>query len=52
MEHPFDAACALTRIGNGRFAGQAPQPYWNMAGPFGGTTAAVFTHPFCQKRGP
>ncbi|HET7528587.1 MAG TPA: thioesterase family protein [Burkholderiaceae bacterium] len=41
MEHPFDAACALTRIGNGRFAGQAPQPYWNMAGPFGGTTAAV-----------
>jgi len=41
MEHPFDTACALTRTGDGRFGGQAPAAYWNMAGPFGGTTAAV-----------
>jgi len=41
MEHPFDTACALTRDGDGRFSGTAPQAYWNMAGPFGGTTAAV-----------
>jgi len=42
--HPFDAAVALTREGDGRFAGTAPPPYWNMAGPFGGTTAAVLLH--------
>ena len=41
MEHPFDTACALTRAGDGRFSGTAPDAYWNMAGPFGGTTAAV-----------
>lgn len=41
MEHPFDTACALTRTGDGRFGGLAPEAYWNMAGPFGGTTAAV-----------
>jgi acyl-CoA thioesterase len=41
MEHPFDTACALTRAGDGRFCGNAPLAYWNMAGPFGGTTAAV-----------
>ena len=41
MEHPFDTACALARAGDGRFSGIAPQAYWNMAGPFGGTTAAV-----------
>lgn len=39
--HPFDAAVALTREGDGRFRGTAPRTYWNMAGPFGGTTAAV-----------
>lgn len=41
MEHPFDTACALARCGDGRFSGTAPEAYWNMAGPFGGTTAAV-----------
>jgi len=41
MEHPFDTACALERAGDGRFSGNAPEAYWNMAGPFGGTTAAV-----------
>ena len=39
--HPFDAAVALTREGDGRFGGTAPRAYWNMAGPFGGTTGAA-----------
>jgi acyl-CoA thioesterase len=41
MDHPFDIACALVSAGQGRYNGQAPAAYWNMAGPFGGTTAAV-----------
>lgn len=41
MDHPFDTAVALTRAADGRFSGTAPDAYWNMAGPFGGTTAAV-----------
>lgn len=41
MDHPFDIACALEPAGPGRYSGQAPAAYWNMAGPFGGTTAAV-----------
>src|SRR5687768_5972770 len=41
MLHPFDHAMALEAAGPGRYRGQAPDPYWNMAGPFGGTTAAV-----------
>jgi acyl-CoA thioesterase len=44
MPHPFDTACALTRIGERRFSGSAPEAYWNMAGPFGGTTAAALLH--------
>ena len=41
MDHPFDGACALEAAGPGRYRGHAPDAYWNMAGPFGGTTAAV-----------
>jgi acyl-CoA thioesterase len=41
MHHPFDLACALESAGPGRYRGHAPAAYWNMAGPFGGTTAAV-----------
>lgn len=41
MDHPFDIACALAPAGPGRYVGRAPAAYWNMAGPFGGTTAAV-----------
>lgn len=41
MQHPFDRACALTHEGGGRFNGHTSPDYWNMAGPFGGTTAAV-----------
>lgn len=41
MDHPFDAACALAATGSGRYGGHTSDAYWNMAGPFGGTTAAV-----------
>jgi acyl-CoA thioesterase len=41
MLHPFDSAIALEADGPGRYRGQSPDAYWNMAGPFGGTTAAV-----------
>jgi hypothetical protein len=41
MPHPFDSAIALEAAGPGRYRGRAPDAYWNMAGPFGGTTAAV-----------
>ncbi|MCC7267296.1 MAG: thioesterase family protein [Caulobacteraceae bacterium] len=39
--HPFDEALALQRAGDGRFTGVMSQGYWNMAGPFGGMTAAI-----------
>lgn len=39
--HPLDAAIALDPVGEGRFAGRTSEAYWNMAGPFGGVTAAV-----------
>jgi acyl-CoA thioesterase len=41
MSHPFDNAIALVREGDGRFSGRCGDDYWNMAGPFGGTTAAT-----------
>ena len=40
-EHALDAAVALEALGAGRFAGAASPAYWNMAGPFGGVTAAA-----------
>ena len=41
--HVFDKALALVSSGlrPGLFSGTASQDYWNMVGPFGGTTAAV-----------
>ena len=55
MTHPLDAAIALTPLGEGRFAGATTPDYWNMAGPFGGVTAAVMLravldHPLCRGR--
>lgn len=52
--HPLDEAVALEPIGEGRYRGATSPAYWNMAGPFGGTTAAVLmqavlAHP--QRRG-
>lgn len=48
--HPFDEALNLRADAPGRYRGQAPAPYWNMVGPFGGITAAtllraVLLHP-------
>ncbi|MBK8457878.1 MAG: thioesterase family protein [Phyllobacteriaceae bacterium] len=39
--HIFDAAIALGPLGEGRFAGKTSPAYANMAGPYGGITAAV-----------
>lgn len=41
--HPLDKALALTHsdIRAGPFTGATSPDYWNMVGPFGGTTAAV-----------
>ena len=48
--HVFDQALQLRALAPGRYEGQAPKPYWNMVGPFGGITAAsmlqaVLQHP-------
>lgn len=53
--HPFDAAIALEPCGEGRFRGHTSTVYWNMAGPFGGVTAAlmlraVLSHPLARGR--
>lgn len=42
-EHVFDKAMALQHsdLRVGQFAGATSPDYWNMVGPFGGTTAAV-----------
>lgn len=42
-KHPFDKAMALDHsdIEAGLFAGTTSPDYWNMVGPFGGTTAAL-----------
>lgn len=52
--HPLDSAASLEPIGEGLFRGATSPAYWNMAGPFGGATAAimlqaVLEHP--QRRG-
>ncbi|MBT2322040.1 thioesterase family protein [Variovorax paradoxus] len=41
--HPLDQALALAHsdISAGHFTGATSPDYWNMVGPFGGTTAAV-----------
>lgn len=48
--HPFDEALALKAVAEGVYEGVPSQLYWNMAGPFGGVTAAtlmkgVLDHP-------
>jgi acyl-CoA thioesterase len=42
-QHPFDKALALhhSDIRVGHFTGMTSSDYWNMVGPFGGTTAAL-----------
>lgn len=39
--HPLDHAADLQVVQPGRYAGATSPAYWNMAGPFGGATAAV-----------
>jgi acyl-CoA thioesterase len=39
--HPLDDAVRLEATGLGAYRGATSAAYWNMAGPFGGTTAAV-----------
>jgi len=39
--HPFDDAMQLSADAPGQYRGEAPAPYWNMVGPFGGITAAT-----------
>ncbi len=42
--HPFDEAMKLNAAGSGEphtWTGAASPAYWNMVGPFGGTTAAI-----------
>lgn len=38
--HPLDAAIAIESLGEGRWRGRTSPAYANMAGPFGGITAA------------
>jgi acyl-CoA thioesterase len=52
MNHPLDAACALHPTGPARYRGEAPAAYWNMAGPFGGTTAAVLLRAAMLQQAP
>lgn len=39
--HPLDEATRLEPMGDGLFAGQTSDAYWNFGGPFGGVTAAT-----------
>ena len=39
--HPLDQATRLTRLDEGRYSGATHAAYANMAGPFGGATAAT-----------
>jgi len=48
--HAFDTALKLRALDQGRFAGTIGAAYWNMVGPYGGTTAAsvlkaILMHP-------
>ncbi len=38
---PFDTALQLQETATGQYTGHTSPDYWNMVGPFGGTTAAV-----------
>lgn len=51
--HAFDKALALTPGGSqpGLYTGAASADYWNMVGPFGGTTAAVLLRAVLQHPG-
>ncbi|MBX3632856.1 MAG: thioesterase family protein [Simplicispira sp.] len=46
--HPFDDAMQLSADAPGQYRGEAPAPYWNMVGPFGGITAATLLRAVLQ----
>ena len=46
--HVFDQALQLRALAAGQYEGQAPKPYWNMVGPFGGITAAAMLQAVLQ----
>jgi hypothetical protein len=48
--HPLDKTLALTHsdIRAGHFTGDMGQEYWNMVGPFGGTTASIMLQSVLQ----
>ena len=53
-DHPLDEALRLEPVAPGVTRGHTTAAYWNMAGPFGGTTGAamlkaVLDHP--RRRG-
>lgn len=46
-QHPFDQALRLEAAGSDRpdtWLGASSPAYWNMVGPFGGTTQAILLH--------
>lgn len=49
-DHPLDRALALSHsdIQSGLFTGATSPDYWNMVGPFGGTTAALLLQAVMQ----
>ncbi|MEQ1657877.1 MAG: thioesterase family protein [Hylemonella sp.] len=47
-QHAFDTALTLEPLAPGRYAGRTSADYWNMVGPFGGTTAATVLHAVLQ----
>jgi hypothetical protein len=49
-DHPFDKAIALSHsdLRAGHFTGTTSSDYWNMVGPFGGTTASVMLQSVLQ----
>ncbi|MCA3237653.1 MAG: acyl-CoA thioesterase [Curvibacter sp.] len=48
--HALDAALKLEPVAAGRYAGATSTAYWNMVGPFGGTTAATVLAAVLQHR--
>ena len=51
MTHPFDQAMRLEPAGRSRpdtWLGASSPAYWNMVGPFGGTTAATAVQAIMQ----